>query len=1044
MFFTEGRIKKILEELKRKTMEHNMPIHGIKWKECEYGEYNLLHENDKEWEDFSVKQIWGGRDKHSWFRFRITMPREFTGKPVMLKIITDREGWDATNPQFIAWIDGDLQHGLDANHTLLSLTKDCKAGEVFCVDLYAYGGTEEGDSRFSAELFTLNRQVEKLYYDIWVPLEAACLLQKEDKRRIDTLTCLEGAVNLLDLREDDSVLFYRSVEEAILYLEKEFYKSALVGAGNTTELCVGHTHIDVAWLWSLRQTREKVVRSFSTVISLMKEFPEYIFMSSQPQLYQFVKQDQPELYEEIKKMVTEGRWEPEGSMWVEADCNLISGESLIRQIMFGKKFFKDEFGVDNKILWLPDVFGYSAALPQIMKKSGVSYFMTTKISWNEFNKLPYDTFMWRGIDGTEILTQFVTTQEYNEKEPRINTTYNGMIDPSHVLGCWQRYQQKNISNEVLNCFGYGDGGGGPTREMLENARRLDKGLPGMPKVHIGKAIDFFEKLEENTLHNPKLPNWVGELYLEFHRGTYTSMARNKRYNRKVEFMNQDMEWLSVMAESLTGLKYPVKDINDSWEVTLLNQFHDIIPGSSIKEVYETSKEQYEQLLQSGSEIINRSLLSITEKIKINQNSFVVFNQLGYLRDDVVTADIPEGWDNAEIYDEDQLIKSQISQDGKLVFFVEGLPAKGYKQFMIKKASKQQTTCDVIYQNGCEMENKFFDIKIDQDGNITTFYDKYNKRQVLKPNSRGNVLQVFEDKPMDFDAWNLDIYYQEKSWEMNEVTEIRLIEKGPVRTIIQIKKTYLKSTIIQMVTMYSQINRIDFHTKIDWKEKQAFVKAAFPVEINSDKATYDIQFGNVERPTHWNTSWDLAKFEVCAHKWADLSEGGYGVALLNDCKYGYDIKDSVMRLSLLKSAIFPNPDADKELHEFTYSIYPHAGNFKEAKVDQMAYRVNCPVYCLLQKPHEGLLPEKLSFISVDQSNIFLDTIKKSESGKEYIIRMYENHNQLTKACCTSYHNFRSITECDLLENNISEVEYQDNQFEFMIKPFEIKTFKIVIE
>ena len=446
MFFTEGRIKKILDELKSRTVEHVSPIHKIKWKECEYGDYHLLQEKDTDWSDFSDKQVWGGREKHSWFRMQITIPQELSGKSVLLRIITGREGWDATNPQFIAWVDGKLQHGLDVNHTWLLLSEACEPGTSFCVDLYAYGGTEEGDSRLHAEIFALNYRVEKLYYDIAVALESVCLLPKDDKRRIDMITLLESAINLLDLREDGSVSFYHSVEEAIAFLEKDLYGSELVGHENITELCVGHTHIDVAWLWSLRQTREKAIRSFSTVLALMKEYPEYIFMSSQPQLYQYVKQDQPELYEEIRSRVEQGRWEPEGSMWVEADCNLISGESMIRQILFGKRFFREEFGVENKILWLPDVFGYSAALPQIMDKSGIRYFMTTKISWNEYNKVPYDSFLWRGIDGTEILTHFITTQEFNNKEPRINTTYNGIIDSSNVLGAWDRYQQKNINN----------------------------------------------------------------------------------------------------------------------------------------------------------------------------------------------------------------------------------------------------------------------------------------------------------------------------------------------------------------------------------------------------------------------------------------------------------------------------------------------------------------------------------------------------------------------------------------------------------------------
>ena len=438
------------------------------------------------------------------------------------------------------------------------------------------------------------------------------------------------------------------------------------------------------------------------------------------------------------------------------------------------------------------------------------------------------------------------------------------------------------------------------------------------------------------------------------------------------------------------------------------------------------------------------MLSIAESVKVSENSFIVFNQLGFIRDDIVTEELPKGWDNAEVYDGEKSLNTQISYDGKLIFYAKDLPAKGYKLFKTRKAPVLQNNSELVFHSGCDIENEFFELKINKDGNIISLYDKNNKRQVMKPNSYGNLLQVFEDKPMNFDAWNLDIYYQEKSWEINDVTEIKLIENGPVRTAIQIKKKYCNSTIVQIISMYSQIDRIDFNTKIDWKEKQAFLKAAFPVEINSDKAVYDIQFGNVERPTHWNTSWDLAKFEVCAHKWADLSEGGYGVALLNDCKYGYDIKDSVMRISLLKSAIYPNPDADKEMHEFTYSLYPHAGNFKEAKVDQMAYRINCPVYSVLQRPHDGNLPEEISFLSIDQSNIFLDTIKKSEDGNEYIIRLYENHNQHSQVCCTSYKNITSIAECDLLENNISEVDIIGNKFKFLMKPFEIKTFKITLE
>ncbi|WP_256201103.1 alpha-mannosidase [Thermoanaerobacter thermocopriae] len=527
------------------------------------------------------------------------------------------------------------------------------------------------DGRRYIELYTeiaiLEREIEKLYYNIKVPLEVIKLLEKDSLEYINTLKYLQTAINILDLRKPFSKDFYNSINKANEYLEREFY-GKYCGHDDVIEICVGHTHIDVAWLWTLSQTREKVARSFSTVLNLMKQYPEYIFISSQPQLYKFVREDHPEIYEEIKKRIKEGRWEAEGSMWVEADTNLTSGESLVRQIMFGKRFFKKEFGVDNKILWLPDVFGYSAALPQILKKSGIDYFMTTKISWNEYNKMPYDTFMWRGIDGTEILTHFITTTDYVKGEAKgWFTTYNGFLNPSQVMGCWQRYQQKGINNYVLNSYGYGDGGGGPTKEMLEIGKRLAKGIPGVPKVRMGKAIDFFKQLEKNVKDNPRLPKWVGELYLEYHRGTYTSMARNKKYNRKIEFLNLDSELFSTMNMILQGKEYPQSEINKNWEITLLNQFHDILPGSSIKEVYEESKKQYEEINARGKNIINSALDSICSNINLKNISLVVFNQLSFERSDIVEFELPESWSDVLVYDGEKLITSQKVESNKIIF-----------------------------------------------------------------------------------------------------------------------------------------------------------------------------------------------------------------------------------------------------------------------------------------------------------------------------------------------------------------------------------------
>jgi alpha-mannosidase len=1045
MYFHVERIKRILSELKVLAYRDKISVDNYKMKECLYNGYDLLKEYPTEengWCDFKANDRWGGIDKHFWFKTVIEIPESFAGETVIYEVKTGREGqWDAKNPQFLAYINGKATQGLDVNHTELLLCEKANPGEVYEVALYAYGGMEDGLVELKTSLAILDKNIEKLYYNIKVPVEVAELLGDEDKKRVDILKYLIETINKLDLRKRYSKDFYSSLQEASTYLEEEFYEK-YCGEEQALEVCIGHTHIDVAWMWTLAQTREKVARSFSTVLNLMDQYPEYKFMSSQPQLYKYLKEDHPDLYSKVRERIKEGRWEPEGAMWLEADCNLTSGESLIRQILHGKKFFKDEFNTDSKILWLPDVFGYSAALPQILKKSGVDYFMTTKISWNEYNKLPYDTFMWRGIDGTEVLTHFITTTGYS-KEGKIGTgtTYNGNTDSSSVMGCWQRYQQKDINDVVLNCFGHGDGGGGATKEMLENLRRLEKGIPGAPKTKIATAGEFFENLDKKVSNNKKLPKWVGELYLEYHRGTYTSMARNKKFNRKTEFLNLDAELYSTINNMLADGVYPKNELNDCWETTLLNQFHDIIPGSSIKEVYDDSKKDYERINVIGNEILNSALNNIASNINLSKTSAVVFNQLSFDRDDVVEFQLPEGWENANVFDGEEVLLSQLVEGNKVVFYAKQVPAKGYKSFAIEKCSKEKAIEVENAIAGTVIDTGRFSIIFDENYNITSIYDKRNDREVIKNNEKANVLQVFEDKPHNWDAWDINIYYQDKMWEVNDVHKAEVIEKGPLRTTLKIERKFLDSTIVQYIRMYKDIERIDFFNDIDWKEEQMLLKAAFPVDIHSDKATFEIQYGNVERPTHWNTSWDYARFEVCAHKWADLSEGDYGVALLNDSKFGHDIKDSTMRLSLLKSSIMPNPEADKEKHSFVYSLYPHSGDWKESKVVNMAYSLNCPMYVKVEQPHEGELVNNMSFIKVNKDNVVVEVIKKAEESDDVVVRLYECHNKRTKVACELFRSFKEVVECDLMENYTNKVNTNNKIFEFEIKPYEIKTFKI---
>lgn len=727
MFFVLERTRKTLEELNRQILVNPMKIESFMMKEGNFLNLAEVDADPSEWLEYRTGTKWGGRDAHAWFRTTLELPQELDGRIAVMKIDTGARGWDATNPQLILHVNGDIVQGIDVNHTEVVLEHEAKAGARYQIDFHAYSGLVSSKCDMKMTVYAMNDKVNKLYFDIAVPLQIAEKLPEDDKNRIDITNVLNNTINLIDLRKAGSELFHESVDAALDYIEIEFYEK-MCGNDDVIATCVGHTHIDVAWHWTVAQTREKVARSFSTVLNLMEEFPDYIFMSSQPQLYKFLKEDHPEVYERVKERVKEGRWEAEGGMWVEADTNLSSGESLVRQVLFGTRFFEKEFGVKNEILWLPDVFGYSAALPQILKKSDINYFMTTKIAWNQFNKMPYDTFMWKGLDGTEILTHFISTRDYEANPTSHFTTYNGYLRPSQVMGAWQRYQQKNINNDVLISYGHGDGGGGPTVDMLENAKRLVKGLPGSPKVKMGNSLDYFKKLEKTVTGNKYLPKWVGELYLEYHRGTYTSIGKNKRNNRKSEFLYQDLEMASSFNKLLGGA-YPQDEINEAWETILINQFHDIIPGSSIFEVYEVTDKEYAKILTEGSDMMMDSLNAIAQNINLSERSLVIFNTLSYNRSDVVLADLPDGMNDIEVTDADgKHVKYQLVEDGnviKALLYVENVPAKGYKALTIKAGAKVDAS-DAVSVTKDSMENSFFSLKLDEKGTITSLFDKVSK------------------------------------------------------------------------------------------------------------------------------------------------------------------------------------------------------------------------------------------------------------------------------------------------------------------------------
>ena len=925
------------------------------------------------------------------------------------------------------FVNGEVYQGIDMNHRECLITRSGKAGETLTIDLQAYTGIMHEEFALRTQIEEIDAEIEKLYYDLWVPLAAFSRMEADDKNRKDIEYVLNETINLLDLRTPYSEDFYRSVREASAYIQKALYED-MAGYEDVIATCIGHTHIDVAWWWTVAQTREKVGRSFATVLKLMDEYPNYKFMSSQPQLYAFLKERYPELYEKAKQRIKEKRWEPEGGMWVEADCNLTSGESLVRQFMHGKRFFKEEFGVDNRILWLPDVFGYSGALPQIMKKCGIDYFMTTKLAWNQFNKVPYDTMMWRGIDGTEVLTHLITTLGVSQPIKDDFTTYNGMLHPDAIMGGWMRYQNKDINNDILVSYGYGDGGGGPTREMLETSIRMEKGIKGIPKVRQEFSRTYFEELEERVKGDRRLPVWEGEFYFEYHRGTYTSMARNKRSNRKAELGLMDLELLSVLAQAQAA--YPAEELDRMWKKVLINQFHDILPGSAIHEVYEVTKEEYAALQKEIKALEEERLHALVG----DGEGITIFNTTGHDRSDIV--ELGEIHAEALKDAEGVIYPVQKTAEGAVVY-VEHLPSKGYKTFAAVSSEIEQKTPFVLVDDHT-LETPFYTIHLDAEGRFDRIYDKENDREVLQDGKKGNQFRMYEDKPMCFDNWDVDIYYTEKYWDVNDVISMEWTECGPVRATLEMERKESNSVIHQKIHFYADSRRIEFETYVDWKEHQTLLKVHFPVNVHTDEATFDVQFGNLTRKVHTNTSWDKARFESCGQKWIDLSEGHYGVSMLNDCKYGHSVKDSDMALTLIKSGIEPNPVADQEEHYFTYAIYPHAEKWQEAKTVEQAYDLNQPAIAVAGGKPGSLL----SKASVDRSNVVLETIKCAESGHGIIIRMYESENALTKTNLVVEGNYNKAFVCNLLEEEEAELELKDGVVCVQLKPYEVVTVKLV--
>ena len=1033
-FHNRDRIDHLLEEIEELRYKDRRDLSGF----CFWEDDGTIGNREPQGEGLPVELgfRWKGWDRYNWLTVTAEIPDAWKGQDILALFDFGARVGSGNNgdPESLLYINGKTYQAVDGNHHEVFLDVE-KEGYTQEMKFRLWSGLSGGGVPVEnvmelqqAQLAILDHPCDDLYYLAKAALETYDLLPANHEYKEWLLNCLVRCFTKVDFTEPGSEAFYESVKEAWNYLDGQMQGQ---GKPDINVSLIGHTHIDVAWLWRLRHTREKAARSFSTVNRLMEKYPEYLFLQTQPQLYDFLKEDYPDVYEHIKERVKEGKWEPAGAMWLECDCNIASGESIIRQILVGKNFFRKEFNYESEYLWLPDVFGYSWALPQILKKSGVDTFMTTKISWNDTNRLPYDTFRWRGMDGTEVTAHFVTTTDPGEDY----YTYNGNTSPQAIRGVWEQYKNKDTNKDLLVSFGFGDGGGGPTRTQIKQAQMADR-IPGLPHVKMEKPTDYFRRLNETMKENPMdgyIPVWDGELYLEFHRGTYTSQGYNKKMNRRMEYRLRNVEMEAMLAQVIKGVPYDYERILKAWKIVLCHQFHDILPGSSIKEVYEDSHVEYGRaiaLLEEVCEAVEAALYEPKEGV------YTVFNNSNWARSG--EALIPMSEDEVRTYAcgrvldaEGEEVKSVWEKDGVRIWTKE-IPSFAFASFRVE-AGARETEKETIETSS--IETPYYQIAWNEAGQLTRIFDKKAGREVLPEGKCANELQVFEDKPRCFDAWELEPTIDLKKEIVEDCTGVK-VRQDAIGWQVDFTWKYHKSEIRQTMCLYEENPRIDFKTEVDWQERQKLLKTSFPVDVRAVDARFDIQDGNIRRPITRNTSWEAAKFEVAAHKWVDLWETGYGMAVLNDCKYGHDIKEDTIRLTLLKSAVEPDYTADLGTHSFTYAILPHSCEWYEAGIEQSAFALNNPLTAVKGKAALG----QESWLSFDQDNLVVDAWKREENGSRVILRFHEFQGRRGEVTLHTRLAVKQWCECNLMEEPEA---FKTGEIRVTLKPYEIKTLMFEI-
>ncbi len=966
------------------------------------------------WEEIPHQSYWGHADLNFVMKSHFTVPESWDAQSLALHLPLGVLGDIFSHPEALVHIDTVPIGSADRYHHTIPLDGHVRDGQHHVVSLHGWTGLAgwppAPDSKAKLFMGTSTLVVRDLALMAFhrlasTTLDATRMLNPDSAEHQGLLRALDQAFLTLDTRDPIGDAFYDSVDAADSVLRTGIAES---GAPlDVTLHGIGHAHMDIAYLWPISQIRLKNARTYSNVLRLMDDDPDYHFSHSQPQLYAYTAQDYPALFARIKDRVAEGRWEVMGGMWVEPDLNIPGPEALVRQLMLGRDYYRKTFGdVETPVLWLPDTFGFPGQIPQLMRHAGLPWFVTNKLNWNQRNPVPWSTHHWEGIDGSRVLAHVLTTPRDVQYLP-FPTNYKSDLSAFEVLGTWTNAHAGEKVKALPICFGYGDGGGGPTEELLGKAHAY-AAMPGMPQMRMNTVRATFEHFEAQA---DDLPVWRGEHYMEGHRGVFTSQAWIKRANRKAEWALHEAEALAAMA----GL---APDLDEAWRLLCLNQFHDIITGTSVPEVFAEARKDHARIRDLAEAAASQAADALcVDETAVANTSPVTGPRLAFLP----MPDLPGG---------------QTVDGGSLVYF-DALPS--YAVTPLSAATSPEGICRCrLDADGAVLESATLLVRICNDGQISSVYDKLAGRDVLQTGALGNQLQAFEDRPICWDAWDIDPSYEDRLELVNGPVAFEVVENGPLRASLRWVQKWRSSTIVQTIRLSAHSNRVDFETEVDWHESHTLLKVAFPTSIDATVAQCDIQWGVIERATKRDTPFDGARFEVPAQKWVQLADETLAVAVLNDCKYGYDIRDQTIRLTLIKSSTAPDPQADQGAHVFTYSLLSIADARRDL-LDQAAYDLNAPLRVL--PPRNGAQPKR-PFVVSDMSNVIIETLKPAADGDGVILRAFEGTGTATEARLHFARVPRRVLRVNFLEETVGDVAVDADGVHVTLRPFEIVSLRVV--